>query len=57
MIGPIGKDYLLSSIQCRWGNVGFAVIIKEVTIFFNASIRIEIYHTGTTVFVLTFHYK
>ena len=57
IIGPIGKDYLLTSVQYGWGYVGFVVIVKEVTIFFNALIRIEVYHTGTTVFVLTFHYK
>ena len=57
IIGPIGKDYLFSSIQYRWGYVGFVMIIIEVTIFLNVTVRIKIYCTGTTVLVFTFHYK
>ena len=47
IIGPIGKDYLFSSIQYGSGYVGFVVIIIEVTISFNVLVRIKIYYTGT----------
>ena len=57
IIGPIGKDYLFSSIQYGWDYVGFVMIIIEVTILFNVAVRIKIYCTGTTIFVFTFHYK
>ena len=39
------------------GYVCLVMIIIEVTIFFNALVSIEIYCTGTTVFVLTFYYE
>ena len=32
IIRPIGKDYLLTSVQYGWGYVSFVVIIKEVSI-------------------------
>ena len=57
IIGPIGKDYLFSSIQYGWGYVSFVMIIIKVTIFFDVMIRNEIYCTGATVFVFNFHYK
>ena len=57
IIRPVGKDYLLSSIQYGWCYVSFVVIIIRVTIFFDVVIQIEIDCTGPTVFVLTFHYK
>ena len=57
IIGPIGKDYLFSSIQYGWGYVSFVMIIIEVTILFNIAVRNKIYCTGTTIFVFTFNYK
>ena len=57
IIGPIGKDYLFSSVQYRWGYISFVMVVIKFTIFFNVMVRIGIYCTGTTVFVFTFHYK
>ena len=55
IIGPIGEDYLFSSIQYGWGYIAFVMIVIKVTIFFNVMVRIEMYCTGTNVFVFTFH--
>ena len=35
IIGPIGEDYLVFSIQYGWGYIGFVMIVIKVTIFFN----------------------
>ena len=57
IVGPIGKDYLFSSIQHRWRYGYLVMIIIEATIFFDVMVSVEIYCTGTTVLVLTFYYK
>ena len=57
IIGPIGEDYLFSSVQYGWGYVGFVMILIKVIIFFNVTIRIEIHCTGATGFMFTFCYK
>ena len=57
IVGPICKDYLFSSIQHRWGNVSFVMIVIEVTVFFDVVVRVEIYCPCTAVLVFTFHFK
>ena len=43
IIGPIGEDYLFSSIQYGWDYIVFVMIVIKVTNLFNVVVRIGIY--------------
>ena len=53
VVRPICKNYLFSSVQHRWGYVGFIMIVIEIVIFLNVMVRVEIYCTCTAVLVFT----